>query len=76
MEKNYKGFCTSRPFWAGEKPSFSILNRSEHFAKIMEEEIFSYESEVYRLKICKDGMILFRNEELEKNIKKEYEISR
>jgi hypothetical protein len=39
----------------------------------MEEEIFSYESELYRLKICKDGMILFRCEELEKDIKKEYE---
>jgi hypothetical protein len=91
MEKNYKGFYTSRPFWAGGKPSFSILespvhytwisedklsfsilNRSEHFSKIMEEDIFKYESELYQLKICKDGMILFRNEELEQDVKNEY----
>lgn len=91
METNYKAFYTSRPFWAGNKPSlsildsplhftkiaddgssFSILDRSGHFSKIMEEEIFLYESEIYQLKICKDGMILFRNEALEKDIKDEY----
>ena len=65
MER-YIGFYASRPFWSGAKPDFNSINinDSDKFTEIMSEDVFIHETENYKLKLCRDGLILFRLEEI------------
>lgn len=63
----FTAFYPSRPFWAGSKVDFSNPSREGWFHDQMVEEVFSQETESYTIKICRDGRIMLRIEELEKS---------
>ncbi|BBD59789.1 hypothetical protein NIES2109_25800 [Nostoc sp. HK-01] len=81
MIEHFTGFYTSRPFWAGEPPIdikalLNIENQTQlseiqkQLYDLMSAITFSYETNNFRLWICKDGMILVHIKELEKEIDK------
>lgn len=62
---NFTAFYPSRPFWAGNKVDFSDQSREGWFYDQMAEEVFSFETPVYTVKVCRDGRIMLRVEALE-----------
>jgi hypothetical protein len=66
MPKRYIGFYTSKLFWVNEiiDPD-DIRARGGDPGDMMEQEIFSHSTNVYSLKICRDGLFMVRIEALE-----------
>ena len=67
IREHYIGFYPSRPFWAVSPIDFDSQNLLNEFTTLMSEEVFVYEEDSFKIKICRDGMILFRNAHLEKS---------
>jgi len=65
--KGYIGFYTSRPFWAGTRPKFNEISQ-EKFTDIMSQEVFIFKNDDYEIKICKDGLFLFRLEAIARDL--------
>jgi hypothetical protein len=57
--EQYYGFYTNRPFWAISKPDFTNSESIELFTSMMSEVVAEYEDTYYKLRFCRDGMILF-----------------
>lgn len=66
IRENYIGFYPSRPFWAISSIDFDAPDLLESFNSLMSEEVFVYEEGSFKIRIYRDGMILFRNANLEK----------
>lgn len=66
IKENYIGFYPSRPFWAISSIDFDNPDLLKSFTSLMSEEVFFYEKGSFKIKIYRDGMILFRNAHLEK----------
>src|SRR5262245_17070238 len=62
---HFTAFYPSRPFWACSKPDLSSELSGGRFHDQMAEEVFSYETAFYAIKICRDGRIMLRIEALE-----------
>lgn len=63
--ERFIGFYPSKPFWAGSSIDFDNPNLLENFTDLMSEEVFAYMDGPFKIKIFRDGMILFRNAHLE-----------
>lgn len=68
MNENFTAFYTSRPFWAGDAIDFDAADADRRFRERMAEVIFSYDTNEFRLRICKDGMVMLHVPELETQI--------
>lgn len=58
----YIGFYTHKPFWAGTD-IFQLLPKidwEKEFTRLMQEVTFVHETNKYSLKVCRDGMFLFK----------------
>ena len=58
-------FYPSRPFWAASKVDFSNQSADGWFHNQMVEEVFSRTTDTHTIKVCRDGRIMLRIEELE-----------
>lgn len=65
MIERFTAFYTTRPFWAGEAIDFDTVNASLQFTEQMSAIVFSYDTNDFRLRICKDGMVMLHVFELE-----------
>lgn len=61
----FTAFYPSRPFWAGSKVNFADQSYESWFHDQMVEEVFSQETDAYKIKVCRDGRIMLRVEALE-----------
>jgi hypothetical protein len=59
--EQFYGFYTNRPFWAISKPDFGNTETIQQFTQVMSEVIAEYEDTYYKLRFCRDGMILFHS---------------
>ena len=59
--EQYYGFYTNRPFWAISKPDFSITQTLLQFTPAMSEVVAEYEDTYYKLRFCRDGLVLFHS---------------
>jgi hypothetical protein len=59
--EQYYGFYTNRPFWAISKPDFTNSEIITQFTSMMSEVVAEYEDTHYKLRFCRDGMILFHS---------------
>lgn len=59
--EQYYGFYTNRPFWAISKPDFTNSEIIPQFTRMMSEVVAEYEDTYYKLRFCRDGMILFHS---------------
>ena len=64
MIENFTAFYTSRPFWAGDPIDFDATGTNSP-SEQMAEVVFSYDTNDFRLRICKDGMVMLHVSELE-----------
>ena len=58
-------FYTSKPFWAGNPINLKDTNNVKNSIELMEEIVFSYSYELYKLDVCKDGMLILHVQDLE-----------
>ena len=65
MIERFTAFYTSRPFWAGDAIDFDTVNENSQFTEQMSAMVFSYDTNDFRLRICKDGMVMLHVFELE-----------
>jgi hypothetical protein len=68
QRKQWLGFYTSRPFWAGDALDVNDLEVRRTFADSMSAITYSFNESGVAIDICKDGMILLRSDELEQRI--------
>src|SRR5574337_2092156 len=61
----FTAFYPSRPFWAGSRVNFAVPRTDGWFHDQMVEEVYSWQTDVYALKVCRDGRILIRISKLE-----------
>jgi hypothetical protein len=61
----FTAFYPSRPFWAGSKVNFADQTREGWFHDQMVEEVFSQDTDAYKIKVSRDGRIMLRVEALE-----------
>ncbi len=66
MSEKYACFYTNRPFWAVQQLPFENIRTREDFHNLMAEVVFSYEEELFKLRVCRDGMIMLQIPDLEK----------
>jgi hypothetical protein len=59
--EQYYGFYTNRPFWAVSKPDLTNLEILQQFTSMMSEVVAEYEDTYYKLRFCRDGLILFHS---------------
>lgn len=59
-KEDYIGFYPSRPFWAVTPIDLEDPTSLDKFHELMSEEVFAFEEDPFKIKICRDGMILFR----------------
>ncbi len=57
--EQWYGFYTSKPFWAVTRPDFSNNALYPSFSQTMSEIVAEYEEQYYKLRICRDGFVLF-----------------
>lgn len=62
------GFYTLPPFWAVEGINLDDPAITDKFTELMSERVFSHDSALFNLRVCRDGMIMLRVTELEKVI--------
>lgn len=73
MEKFF-GFYTSRRFWGGNKiASDDIKDFGSQFTNLMQEVVFFYETDRYKLFIHRDGLISLQLKELSSEVNKQFE---
>ena len=65
MIERFTAFYASRPFWAGDAIDFNAFDAASRFTKQMSAIVFSYDTNDFRLRICKDGMVMLHVPELE-----------
>ncbi len=65
MIERFTAFYTSRPFWAGDAIDFNASDAASRFTEQMSAIVFSYDTNDFRLRICKDGMVMLHVPELE-----------
>lgn len=65
ITEHYIGFYPSRPFWAVAPIDFDDSTFPDKFTDLMSEEVFAFDEDPFKIKIYRDGMILFRNDCLE-----------
>jgi hypothetical protein len=63
--ERFIGFYPSRPFWAVSSLNFNDPNTIKNFTELMSEEVISDQNDNFKIKICRDGMILLRIQGLE-----------
>lgn len=61
----FTAFYPSRPFWAVNGIDFGDPKTMDNFEELMSEEMYTESGETFSLKICRDGMVMVRIEELE-----------
>jgi len=71
MIENFTAFYTSRPFWAGDPINFNAADAAPRFTERMSAMVFSYDTNAFRLRICKDGMVMLHVPELEAELETE-----
>ena len=71
MIEKFTAFYASRPFWAGDAIDLDGTNAQSRFTELMSATVFSYDTNNFRLRICKDGMIMLHVPELEAEIEAE-----
>jgi hypothetical protein len=59
--EQYYGFYSNRPFWAISKPDFTNSEIIPQFSTMMSEVVAEYEDTYYKLRFCRDGMVLFHS---------------
>jgi hypothetical protein len=59
--EQYYGFYTNRPFWAISKPDFNNTGTIDQFTRVLSEVVAEYEDTYYKLKFCRDGLVLFHS---------------
>ncbi len=60
--ESYIGFYPSMPFWAVAPIDFDDPTLPDKLTDLMEEVVFTFDEVPFKIKICRDGMILFRND--------------
>lgn len=73
--KSYIAFYPSRPYWAVSAIDFSSLSESNSFPKAMEEEVLLIQQNGYVIRICRDGEISLRVDNIEELIQNKNLIS-
>lgn len=72
--ENYVCFYTTNPFWAGETPDLAGAYGgvsdagSCRLPTIMSAEVFTYTTEAYTIKVCKDGLLMVQTTHLEQQL--------
>lgn len=72
--ENYVCFYTTNPFWAGETPDLAGVHGgvsdagSCRLPTIMSAEVFTYTTEAYTIKVCKDGLLMVQITHLEQQL--------
>lgn len=67
--EQYYGFYTNRPFWAISKPDFTNTEVVRQFTQVISEIVAEYEDKYYKLRFCRDGLVLFHSKFENLNIK-------
>ena len=68
MIERFTAFYTTRPFWAGDAIDFDTVKPGSQFTEQMSAIVFSYDTNEFRLRICKDGMVMLHVPELESEV--------
>ena len=68
MIERFTAFYTSRPFWASDAINFDAADAISRFTEQMSEIVFSYDTNNFRLRVCKDGLMMLHVPELEAEI--------
>jgi hypothetical protein len=66
--QRFTGFFPSRPFWAEAAPNLDALSDLQDLAKyksVMTDVVFTYEAKGLRICICRDGLIMIQDAQLE-----------
>lgn len=66
--KSYTAFYPSRPYWAVSAIDFLSLSETNSFPKAMEEEVLLFEQNGYVIRVCRDGEISLRVDDIEESI--------
>ena len=67
---DFTGFYPSKPYWAGSSIDLTDQESLNNFTDLMSEEIFEKEHNGIIVKVCRDGLILIKVDELERLIEK------
>ena len=65
MIERFAAFYSSRPFWAGQAIDFDTVRTPAQFTQQMSAIVFSHDTDDFRLRICRDGMVMLQVFELE-----------
>jgi hypothetical protein len=55
----YYGFYTNKSFWAEAKPDLNNVQNITNLSNIMSEVVAEYDEQNYKMRICRDGLVLF-----------------
>jgi len=65
MIENFVCFYSSCPFWAGQPINLEDPENLKNLRELITEVVFRYESDAFRLWVCRDGMLMLQIYELE-----------
>ena len=65
MTERFAAFYSSRPFWAGKAIDFDTVMTPKQFTREMSAVVFSHDTDDFRLRVCRDGMVMLQVFELE-----------
>lgn len=68
LKERYFGFYLSRPMWVINQVNLQSDNLAETFTNLMSEEVFTHEHDKYILKLCRDGLFLFKIKSIEQKL--------
>ena len=64
MVETFVCFYSSCPFWAGQPINLEDPENLKNLRELMSEVVFRYESDAFRLWVCRDGMLMLQIYEL------------
>lgn len=70
LKERYFGFYLFNPMWVIDAVNLQSENLAEHYTDLMSEEVFKNENHKYILKLCRDGMFLFKIKSIEKKLQR------
>lgn len=68
MKEQYIAFYTTKPFWAGNPLDLKEPEISSNFTALMSKVEFSYHNNLFKFKVCKDGMLMIQIRNLEEKL--------